>query len=112
MHKLPDFDFQTIEEATQSRPSHQSRRELLEKTKLSRLPSLPKRSLIPDFAPAQAAPVCVNCKVRLDEYNQPLSHVKACRKCLSSHAVIESEIDEADKRKRREMLDKMIGGGA
>jgi hypothetical protein len=105
-----NFDFQTIEEAAQQRPSHQSRSNLLESTRLSRLPSLPKKSLIPDFSPSQPAPVCVNCKTRLDEYNQPLSHVKACRKCLSSHAVIETEIDEADKRKRREMLDKMIGG--
>jgi hypothetical protein len=110
MHKLPDFDFQTIEEAAQRRPSPPSHREMLERTKFSRLPSLPKKSLIPDFAPSQAAPVCVNCKVRLDEYNQPLSHAKVCRKCISSYTVVEAELNEADKRKRREQLDKMVGG--
>ena len=105
-----NFDFQTIEEEAQRRPSDQSRREPLETTKLSRLPSLPKKSLIPDFAPLQASLVCVNCKVQLDEYNQPLTHAKVCRKCISSYTVVESELNEADKRKRREMLDKMIGG--
>lgn len=103
------FDLPTLEEAAQP-ASLPSRRELLERTKLSRLPSLPKRSLVPDFAPSQAAPVCVNCKTRLDEYNRPLNHVNACSKCLSSYTVLDAEIDAADKRKRRETLEKMIGG--
>lgn len=106
-----NFDFQTVEEAAQTRPSHQSRRQLLESTRLSRLPKLERRPLVPDFAPMPAAPVCVNCKVRLDEYNRPLNHVNACRKCLSSYTVLDTEINEADKRKRRETLEKMIGGG-
>jgi hypothetical protein len=103
MHKPLDF------EGAQPRAPYEPRREMLESTRLSRLPALPKRSTVPDFTPMPAAAVCVNCKAKLDEYNQPLAHVKACRNCLSAHAVIETEIDEADKRKRYEILGKMLG---
>jgi hypothetical protein len=50
MHKSLDF------EGAQTRAPYQSRRELLKSTRLSRLPSLPKRPLVPDFAALQAAP--------------------------------------------------------
>jgi hypothetical protein len=87
---------------------NQSRRELLEKSKLSRLPELPKQTKlgIPDFAPIQAAAVCVNCGGRLDADDTIQQSVKVCRKCLTQYAVIDRAIDEASKRKRREMLEK------
>jgi len=99
------FDFQTIEEAAQAVPS-QNDRGRLDSSRLSRLPKLPQRKPfnLPDIAPSKAKSVCVNCKVRLDEYNQPLKNVNACRKCVSTFTVIETELDSADKRKRQELL--------
>jgi len=96
------LDFQTIEEAAQAVPS-QNRRDLLEQTRLSRLPKLPTRSKfeIPNFAA-----VCVNCKTKLDEYNQALKYARVCRKCISIFAAVEIELDTADKRNRRELLEK------
>jgi hypothetical protein len=86
---------------------NRSRRELLEKSKLSRLPELPKRTKleIPDFAPIQAAAVCVNCGGRLDPDDNIQQSVKVCRKCLTQYATIDAAIDEASKRKRKAMLE-------
>jgi hypothetical protein len=105
------FNFETIEEAAQS-ASNQSKRNLLESTRLSRLPELPKRSKfqLPKFELPTKAAVCVNCKAKLDEYNQPLKSANVCRKCISVFTIVEAELDDADKRKRREMLERFVGG--
>jgi hypothetical protein len=105
------FDFQTIDEEAQLRPSNQSRRELLERTKLSRLPELPnnRRFEIPDFAPIQAAAVCAGCGGRLDPDDTVQQSVKVCRKCLTQYAVIDAAINQASERKRQAMLEKFIG---
>jgi hypothetical protein len=111
MFKFPEFEGAQPLAPQQSTPG-QSRRELLESSKLSRLPEIKNRKpfQLPDIAPTKPAIVCVNCKVKLDEYSQPLKYARVCRKCISAFTVIETELDSAEKRKRREQLEKLVGG--
>ncbi len=93
----------------QNRFQFNSRRELLEQTKLSTRPKfeLPEFELSSDTA---TAAVCVGCGGRLDGDNDFQQAVKVCRKCLAHYALIDLAIDEASKRKRRELLEKFAGG--
>ena len=95
--QIPNFD----------EPENTSRRDLLESTKLSRLPER-KPFRLPVFESAVAA--CVNCAGRLDADDTIQQAVKVCRKCLVQYATIDAAIDEASKRKRREMLERFAGG--
>lgn len=106
-----NLDFQTIEEAAQSAP-YQTRREMLESSKLSRIPSLPKSKSFNASSSAAVKPAiaCVNCKVKLDDHNHQLKYAKVCRKCILTFTVIETELDSAEKQKRREQLERFIGG--
>ncbi len=94
--------------------SAQSRQNLFESTKLSRLPKLSTRSKfeLPDFelSSGAAVVVCVGCGGRLDGDNDFQQSVKVCRKCLAHYAKIDEAIDEASKRKRRELLERFAGG--
>ncbi len=81
-----------------------SHRELLKKSKHSRLPER-KAFKLPDLLDTKAA-VCVNCSGRLDADDAIQQSVKVCRKCLVQYAKIDAAIDEASKRKRREMLER------
>ncbi len=91
-----------------------SRRELLEQAKLSRLPKLPTRPKfeLPEFelSSGAAVVVCVGCGGRLEGGNDFQQSIKVCRKCLAHYAKIDSAIDEASKRKRRELLERFAGG--
>jgi len=93
--------------------SPQSRQNLFESTKLSNLPKIPTRS---NFEPPNSTPtrtavvVCVGCAGRLETDNDFQQQIKVCRKCLMHYAKIDEAIDEASKRKRRELL-KRFGGG-
>ncbi len=102
-HNTPEFQLN----------SPASRQSLLESTKLSRLPKLPTRSSfkLPDFElSSSAAAVCVGCGGRLESDNDFQQSVKVCRKCLVHYAKIDEAIDEASKRKRREILERIVGG--
>ncbi|MEJ7862150.1 MAG: hypothetical protein WKF90_11020 [Pyrinomonadaceae bacterium] len=75
-------------------------------TNLSRLPKLADR---PKFKlPAKAA-ACAGCGGRLDRDDNFQQSVKVCRKCLAHYAKIDTAIDEASRRKRRELLEKFAG---
>ncbi len=94
--------------SNQNKFQFNSRRELLEQSKLSRLPER-KSFKLPDFSfqeTPSAVAVCVNCGGRLDVDDTIQQSVKVCRKCLTQYAVIDSAIDDAAKRKRREMLER------
>lgn len=82
----------------------QSRRDLLEQTKLSHF--------LPDLSPSAPTTVgvCAGCGGRLDRDDNFQQSVKVCRKCLVHYAKIDAAIDEASKRKRRELLGKLAGG--
>ncbi len=93
----------------QKKPQHNSRQSLLESTKLSRI-------VMPDFdnAPMKTVTmvvVCVGCGGRLESDNDFQQSVKVCRKCLVHYAKIDSAIDEASKRKRREILERFTAAG-
>ena len=84
-------------------------RELLEKSKISRLPkhkpyNLDAVSLSP------TATACVGCGGKLELDNDFQQKVKVCRKCLNQYAKVDLAIDEAAKLKRRELLEKIVGG--
>ena len=90
-----------------------SRRELLESTKLSRLPSLPKRNSFynnpPVERPHDTADKCVKCDVLLNEDNQKTS-ANVCAKCLSDFALVEIEINRTAESKARGVWLKKFGG--
>lgn len=88
-----------------------ARRDLPESVKLSRLPKLADRPTfqLPNIAPTKAA-ARVGCGGRLDGDDNFQQSVKVCRKCLAHYAKIDSAIDEASKRKRRELLERFVGG--
>lgn len=102
MNNLPKFQFKS------NTDGDCTRRELLEQTKLSRLPKLPTHPKLelPKFEPPTKAAVCVNCGGWLDPDDSIQQSVKVCRKCLTQYAVIDAAIDEASNRKRRGMLAK------
>jgi len=87
-----------------------SRRDLLESTKISCLPQ--RNPFTFDDAPntKTVVGVCVGCGGRLDGDNDFQQSIKVCRKCLAHYAKIDSAIDEASKRKRRELLERFAGG--
>jgi len=83
---------------------------LLEQSKLSRLPErTPFR--LPDFdnTPTNAVAVvavCAGCNGRLDTDDNFQQSIHGCRKCIGIYTRIDQAIDEASKRKRREILEK------
>ncbi len=96
-----------------------SRRELLESTRLSRLPSLPKRRSfeMPKFEPTRkvkdepkTAAVCVGCGANLDT-DEPLQITfRGCRKCLGIYGRLDAAFDEFAKCKKRETIQTMMRG--
>ncbi len=100
MNKLPNFQFKS------NADGDRSRRELLDQTKLSRLPERKPFSLPTAMFPKQANVVCVGCGGRLETDNDFLQSVEGCRKCLGIYARLDAAFDESAKRKRREHLEK------
>lgn len=90
---------------TQNKFQFNSRRELLDQAKLSRMPER-KPFTMPNLSDTKAAAGCAGCGGRLDPDDAIQQSVKVCRRCLTQYAVIDSAIDEASKRKRREMLER------
>ncbi len=91
--------------------SAQSRQNLFESTKLSRLPKLPIRSKfeLPNFTPTSAAVVVfVGCGGRIESDNEFLQSIAACRKCLGVYAVVLGAIEESEQRRRRETLERFV----
>ena len=83
---------------------------LLETSKLSRLPKRRSTEFENVSFPTRCASVCVGCKTELNEYNQPLKYPKVCRKCLLIYNTIETELEEAAKTERRAAIQRMAGG--
>lgn len=92
--------------------SPQSRRSLLEQSKLSQFPKRKFLSLdkIP-FAKAICVGVdCTRCGAWLKQDNDFLQSIYCCRKCVGIYARIDIAIEESVKRKKRELLEKFAGG--
>ncbi len=92
--------------------SPQSRRSLLEQSKLSQFPKRKFFSL--DKIPfAKAACVfldCAGCGARLEQDNDFLQSVHCCGKCIGIYARVDAAINEIVERKKREELKKFMGG--
>lgn len=88
-----------------------SRRELLERSKLSRLPSLPKRQMFhTNPQPAQETPnFCANCNVKLTQDNHRIA-ANVCTKCAVIYAKIVGEIDRASDEKLKAAKLQKFGG--
>ncbi len=80
-----------------------SRRELFESSKLSRLPQRKP-------FPPKASAVCVGCDVRLDLFDPVQMAFQACRKCIGIYSRLDAAFDEGEKRKRKEILERFAGG--
>lgn len=109
-----DLNERTMENLNTSQNKFQfnSRREMLENSKLSRLPKLPTRN---PFAQNDAtAPVvravCAGCGGRLDVDDRIQITFTGCRRCIGIYGRLDAALDENSKRKKKEMLTKMVGG--
>ncbi len=95
---------------TQNNFQFNSRRELLDATKLSRLPErTPFR--LPDFdnAPVKTVAVvavCAGCNTRLDTDDKLQLKFSGCRKCFSVYGRLDAAREENAKRETRELLEK------
>jgi hypothetical protein len=90
--------------------SAQSRADLLEQSKLSRLPQrnsfrLPDFDNTPTNAVAVVA-VCAGCGGRLDRDDNFQQSIHGCRKCIGIYARIDAAIEDSAKRKKKELLEK------
>ncbi|MGI8495193.1 MAG: hypothetical protein ACR2L1_07760 [Pyrinomonadaceae bacterium] len=87
-----------------------SRRELIELSKLSKLPPrTPFR--LPEFdnGPTTAATVvtsCAGCYTRLDTADPIQMRFSSCRKCVGIHGRVDAAAEANEKRDRRETLAK------
>lgn len=74
------------------------RRELLESTKLSRIPLLPRQQTA---QPEKPVVLCVRCETELKEDNPKINGARVCVDCLSIYATIGTELERAADRKSR-----------
>ncbi len=86
-----------------------SRRDLLESTKLSRLPQR-KPFTLEGITFPKSKIVCVNCKTGLTNETDYLQSIQVCRKCLGVYATVLGAIEAAEERKRRETLERFAAG--
>jgi hypothetical protein len=100
---IPDFEL----EGADNRAQHSARRDLLEATKLSRLPERKPFSLDGISSHKQRL-ACVNCKTGLANETEFLQSIRACRKCLGVYVLVLQAIEAAEQRKRRETLERFV----
>jgi hypothetical protein len=78
---------------------------------LSDLLASTRLSTRPDFRLSKAsADVCIGCDGRLETDNDFQISIKICRDCLSHYVKIDRALEEQEKHRRREMLEKLTGG--
>ena len=90
-----------------------SRRELLESSKLSRLPQR-KPFRIPTFdntpSKATVSAVCAGCDGKLDLTDSIQQRFNSCRKCVGIYGRVDAAREEIEKSERRQLLEKFVGG--
>jgi len=101
--RLPEFEA----EGADRRAPHPTRSDLLESTKLSRLPQRTPFSFdnVPNTTTATSV-VCAGCGGKLDRDDNFQQSIHGCRKCIGIYARIDQAIEESAKRKKREMLER------
>jgi ribosomal protein L40E len=93
--------------------SAQSRRNLLDSTKLSRLPERKPFTLSDVPFPQKATvvvAVCAGCGARLDLEDALQIKFSGCRKCISVYGRLDAAREENAKRETRELLEKFAAG--
>ncbi len=104
----------TMNTIPQNKPQFNSRRELLEQSKLSRLPQRqPFRSPDDDNAPTNAVvvvAVCAACGSRLDPDDNLQMRFSGCFKCVLIYSKLDAAFDESSNRRKKELLEKFAGG--
>jgi len=101
--KLPEFST----EGADNRAPHSTRRDLLEQSKLSRLPE--RKPFAFDNVPSSKtviAAVCAGCGGNLDRDDAIQQKFSGCRRCVAIYGRLDAAADEHDKRKRRETLER------
>jgi hypothetical protein len=87
----------------QHNSQHNSRRELLDQSRLSRI-------VMPDFdnTPSKTVAVCVcaGCGVRLDNDDTLQLKFSGCRKCIAVYGRLDAAREENTKRETRELLER------
>lgn len=89
--------------------SAQSRANLLEQSKLSRLPERKPFTLSDVPFPQKATvvvAVCAGCNTRLDTDDRLQMKFSGCRKCISVYGRLDAAREENAKRETRELLEK------
>jgi len=105
--KLPEFST----EGAENRAHQSSRHDLLEQSKLSRLPK--RKPFAFDNAPSPKTvivTVCAGCGSKLDRDDAIQQRFSGCRQCVGIYGRLDAAADEHDKRKRRETLERFAGG--
>ncbi|HLM59876.1 MAG TPA: hypothetical protein VK308_03630 [Pyrinomonadaceae bacterium] len=86
-----------------------SRRELFEQSKLSRLPER-KTFKLPDFSfeekPTTARAACVGCGSAIDGDSPTQKAFSGCRKCVGIYGRLDAAYVENSERKKRETLER------
>jgi hypothetical protein len=100
---------------TQTNFQHNSRRELLDATKLSRLPERAPLCLsdfdnTPTGIPVVVSAVCAGCDSRLDADDNFQQSIHGCRKCIGIYTRIDAAIEDSAQRKKKELFEKFAGG--
>jgi hypothetical protein len=92
--------------------SAQSRADLLEQSKLSRLPQRTPFKLpdLPLNKTTTIVAVCAGCNTRLDTEDALQIKFSGCRKCISVYGRLDAAREENAKRETRELLEKFAGG--
>lgn len=98
MNKLPNFQFKS------NADGDRSRRELLEQSKLSRLPERCAFTL-PDISGRNPAAVyCVGCGTAIDTDSAIQKAFSGCRKCIGIYGRLDAaHTDNADRNKREKL---------
>ncbi len=97
MNKLPNFQFKS------NADGDRSRRELLENSKLSRLPER-RAFTLPDFSAKSPVVVCVGCGAATDYADAIQKAFSGCRKCVGIYGRLDAaHADNADRDKREKL---------
>ena len=99
MNKLPNFQFKN------NADGDRSRRDLLEQSKITRLPER-RAFTLPDFSAKSPAAVCVGCGAATDYADAIQKAFSGCRKCIGIYGRLDTAHAAHSDRDKREKLER------